>query len=137
MELSHEQREELRREWLRALRSGEYRQVTGALETHAGNCCLGVACRVFDKRFPDVLKIEKDEKEMSDGMTVSTTIFNNEEGVLPPLVRQALGLGDSEGVFYPEDAEVQQTLAELNDNGKSFTAIADVIESRPAGLFVD
>jgi hypothetical protein len=33
--------------WVEALRSGEYKQTTGALQDNSGYCCLGVACRVF------------------------------------------------------------------------------------------
>lgn len=33
--------------WVSALRSGEYSQAQGALQTKAGYCCLGVACKTF------------------------------------------------------------------------------------------
>lgn len=35
------------RKWIKALRSGEYRQARGRLQTERGYCCLGVACKVF------------------------------------------------------------------------------------------
>jgi|ERR1044072_1710710 hypothetical protein len=35
------------RSWIAALRSGNYRQTTGALEDNYGFCCLGVACKVL------------------------------------------------------------------------------------------
>ena len=33
--------------WTKALRSGKYKQTTGALQDGNGFCCLGVACDVF------------------------------------------------------------------------------------------
>ncbi len=39
-------KKELKDKWIAALLSGEYKQVTGFLETPEGNCCLGVLCRV-------------------------------------------------------------------------------------------
>lgn len=33
--------------WIRALRSGKYRQAKGTLQNDSGHCCLGVACEVF------------------------------------------------------------------------------------------
>lgn len=33
--------------WVKALRSGKYKQGTGALQNESGYCCLGVACKVL------------------------------------------------------------------------------------------
>lgn len=33
--------------WIKALRSGEYKQTRGFLEKNGGFCCAGVACKVF------------------------------------------------------------------------------------------
>lgn len=35
------------KKWTAALRSGEYSQTIGELNTSEGFCCLGVACKVF------------------------------------------------------------------------------------------
>lgn len=35
--------------WIKALRSGKYKQTEGTLENGLGYCCLGVACRLFTK----------------------------------------------------------------------------------------
>jgi hypothetical protein len=35
------------RKWARVLRSGKYKQTTGALQDSTGFCCLGVACDIF------------------------------------------------------------------------------------------
>lgn len=39
---------ELKAKWVAALRSGEYRQVSGRLRKGDGFCCLGVLCTVAD-----------------------------------------------------------------------------------------
>jgi hypothetical protein len=39
---------ELKQKWLDALRSGEYKQATGALKNGNGYCCLGVLQMVAD-----------------------------------------------------------------------------------------
>lgn len=33
--------------WIQALRSGEFNQAKGALETDNGYCCMGVACEIL------------------------------------------------------------------------------------------
>ena len=35
------------KKWIKALRSGEYKQSTKRLQTDRGYCCLGVACKVL------------------------------------------------------------------------------------------
>lgn len=37
---------ELKAKWVKALRSGEYQQITRHLKTGDGHCCLGVLCEV-------------------------------------------------------------------------------------------
>lgn len=39
---------ELRDRWVRALRSGDYKQTKGRLRTESGFCCLGVLCDLVD-----------------------------------------------------------------------------------------
>ena len=41
--------EEARALWVKALRSGEYKQTTGQLRKDDGHCCLGVACDLYGK----------------------------------------------------------------------------------------
>lgn len=47
------------KKWCKALRSGEYKQGYGHLQTSSGYCCLGVACDVF---------IPKHKKEIYNGI---------------------------------------------------------------------
>lgn len=119
-----EQREELRREWVKALRSGEYKQTRRHLEDATGNCCLGVACRVFDKLHPRTLEIEAREH--------GVVSFNGTISHLPDPVQEAMGLRVHTG-----HTSKHGYLTDMNDRGTPFATIADIIESKPADLFVE
>lgn len=128
--ITRQQQLELRRQWVAALRSGEFRQTSGALECRKriifrrkGNCYLGVLCRVFDRMFPGLLDIDESSK--------SRVIFDSSGAVLPELVQRALGLSDDRGSY--DDG----CLTAMNDCGVPFPKIADFIESNPPGLWVD
>lgn len=51
------------KQWLEALRSGEFKQTKETLQDNEGYCCLGVACKVL---IPDKLLID----ELDDGSEV-------------------------------------------------------------------
>lgn len=125
MTITPEQRQELRKRWVEALRSGKYVQGKGCLEEHGKNCCLGVLCRVFDGMHPGVISI------MNSDFRPGAIRFDNKDGIAPQPVAYAIGLRKLNGSFG------NTSLTELNDTGKSFSEIADLIESQPAGLFVD
>jgi hypothetical protein len=120
--MATEEQLEFRRRWVAALRSGDYRQGRGALKTKFGGmaeyCCLGVLC--------EVLGIEGGE---NDAYLYS---FEGHVGNLPTSVRNKVGLRDAYGSFNHGDS-----LAGWNDTGRSFSEIADIIESEPKGLFLD
>ena len=102
-----------RKLWVEALRSGEYQQATQSLTQRGGGyCCLGVACRVMG--VPDEVIRHHDNLHQLDS------------------VRAHFGIIGADGDY--EDG----SLANDNDKrGKSFAEIADIIESEPAGLFVE
>jgi hypothetical protein len=111
------------RVWVAALRSGEYKQGRGTLfnpnefGADAGHCCLGVAGRV-------VCHI--------DDVTLA-------EGGGYGQVMDAVGLSSTLGFFSDKDGR-RLSLALLNDFNDdrrlNFNQIADLIESRPKGLFI-
>jgi len=113
--------------WLEALRSGEYKQTKGALHTKKGKkegfCCLGVLCdlAVKAKVIPEPLTLEIGG--------IQEFRYEGYSGNLPEEVMKWAGLEDSSGSYEGD------SLADLNDNGKKFTTIAKIIESRPEGLF--
>lgn len=125
-----------------ALRSGEYKQGAGNLtfrmpfdpETEY-DCCLGVACKLFTKENPDVLKPNR--RDFSGHLRTITLYVENgyfQYGTfLPQVVMEWLGFKTENGTCYlPEGGTT--SLATLNDHGTPFSKIADIIESEPKGL---
>lgn len=115
-------RKTLKEKWLKALRSGEYRQGNGhLLDTHGNYCCLGVLACVAGVPPEKIL----------------------ERGDLTSIGRNDL-LGSWDGnEENPEDFDkevksthttVQRKLAAMNDNGRTFRQIASYIEKHiPTG----
>ena len=97
--------------WCEALRSGEYKQITGRLESANGLCCLGVACKVF---------IPEDKQEFKEGGLLRGGGFHcqsNSPGNIRDLISIFQKLGG-------------QGLMSLNDTmGLTFDEIADVLEA--------
>ena len=122
------------RKWIKALRSGKYRQGSGALatveldigakkpETHY--CCLGVACDLAIKA-----GIKVSVKKYQDNV-----LFGRQKYFLPKRVRVWLGLSTERGHFTRKQ-EDETNLADMNDEGCSFKEIAATIEQEPEGLF--
>ena len=112
--------EEARALWVKALRSGEYKQTRGQLRNEDRYCCLGVACDLYSKH---VLK--KDAWREYKTSVLSYT-FLGQGGALPLQVIKWLGIRGDYG-----ELKSGTTLMNMNDNfgpKSSFEAIADVIE---------
>lgn len=123
--------------WTEALRSGDYEQATGTLlKTDSGNgetighCCLGVLCEIAIKHGVKVEKSEPSRHEDEiDGETFTSfgsVTFDDRNDLLPESVMRWAGMKSNDGTLPYEDHE--DTLAELNDAGKSFLSIARIIE---------
>lgn len=112
------------KKWVKALRSGKYRQAKHALKTNLGFCCLGVACELY-KKSGNALSLKKRDGNWRYG--------GNAE-FLPPRVQRWLGLAFSDGHFLNRDGTADH-LTTLNDKGNSFETIASIIEQKPANLF--
>ena len=113
--------EQIKKEWLEALRSKEYQQGTHVLKSGVNNfCCLGVLCDLHRK------KHEGNEWEYRDG----SSFYFCERQVLPVDVIKWAYLNDENPTIAGFEKEGFSSLAELNDNGKSFEEIADVIENQ-------
>lgn len=111
--------------WVAALRSGKYEQGTGMLNRDGRMCCLGVACEVG---IENGLKLQFGCVGYVGYVLKS---YNNEIDCLPVEVMKWAGIWDKFGYFRGGSS-----LSALNDSGKSFAEIADIIESEPEGLFV-
>ncbi len=110
------------RKWVKALRSGRYRQGKKVLCRYGYYCCLGVACLVYLEDNPGALETKK----VGNGVVE----FDSEDIGLPQVVRKWLGLSSVNGAFDGN------CLTNLNDDGISFSELADIIESEPNGLFI-
>jgi hypothetical protein len=125
-------------EWVKALRSGKYRQGKKALKFKSKrgvtrHCCLGVLCELYQKEHKRKLKVEPRSPDPDDDLPKYSKAYKFEDSweTLPEKVMMWAGMDSDEG-FLPSDHydygyEGSQTLAELNDNGCPFREIADTI----------
>ena len=129
------------RKWVSALRSGEYSQDRSYLRTDKGFCCLGVACDVYSKETGEG---EWNEVGGMDKLHEYKYNFNIDVNPyvkgLPSEVAYWLGLRTVRGSMYGIEGEYGEwlepsSLAVRNDDGSTFSEIADIIESEPRGLF--
>ena len=119
------------KKWVAALRSGRFTQTKNKLTRIDGDnritgcCCMGVAC----------------ELAVEAGVQVSVTddgflrIYDHKTTSLPQAVIKWLGVTDQDGGYFRPSGD-KYCLVGNNDNGKTFSEIADIIESEPEGLFV-
>lgn len=107
--------------WVEALRSGEYRQARGHLCANGKFCCLGIACDLYQKRVGGLEVVQRN----------GYVSFGGNQYTLPRVVRDWLELRDDAGAMFGDE----EHLGNKNDKGVPFPAIADLIESRPPGLF--
>jgi ribosomal protein S14 len=134
--------------WLEALRSGKYEQGKEHLHQIGDStqfCCLGVACAVSDLvtaseiTSTSIIGSIRCMKYGSDPNEPNTHAYP------PNIIKDELGLVSREGDFIA-NAETRAifdsgaskcSLVHLNDSGATFEQIAQIIELRPQGLFVD
>lgn len=109
---------EIADKWVEALRSGKYKQGTGSLceITHSGEhyCCLGVLCDIANIPY-----------------TIGSAPFKTYDGDKIGLslgIMKKVGMESSLGRFRTINNGIQFDLSKLNDGGRSFKEIADVIE---------
>jgi len=112
---------ELKKQWVEALRSGNYQQGQYQLRSKDNCfCCLGVLCDIID-----------DKRWMQE----ERTVFNVDDGCAPSLHWVYIADGKS-AEMPPHDvcfnAEVSldafRELAQMNDSYQSFDTIAEFID---------
>lgn len=117
-------KKEIAEKWVAALRSGEYKQGKEFLRTATDEfCCLGVLCDLAVKNGVIISPRPRGEGRAYeyDGDSIS--------GVSSRTVRTWSGLRDFLGEFFKDELRTgKMSLARMNDNGKTFTEIADIIE---------
>jgi hypothetical protein len=110
--------QEIKQKWVAALRSGEYVQGLGALNISGKFCCLGVLCDLHAKETGNVWKGE-------DGVLLpKKKKYEEQTAVLPKVVQRWAELPHNN-----PDIPGRRSLASLNDAGKTFIEIADLIET--------
>jgi len=128
-------KQNIMKKWIKALRSGKYKQGRGTLKQYDSNgqaehCCLGVLCELYNQ------EMRKNKKK-----TLPETIYNNDSACphgycrlggkkedLPKEVMDWAGIENSMGKFYPNLFLGENSLADLNDTGKKFKTISNIIE---------
>lgn len=137
---------QVKTEWLEALRSGEYKQGRGQLcrRTSEGDefCCLGVLSEIA-ARHGIVDRIETGETASAgNGLTISYrmpfTYAASESAYLPLAVKDWADLDENnpvvmvgaEGADGLMSGKYASTLARQNDDGMSFSEIAELIENQ-------
>lgn len=116
--------------WVKALRSGTFKQIEGSLEnTQGGNCCLGVLCNLA------LLEGVCDYRP-ADPDNLLSVQFDNSDEFLPRSVQEWAGMKTNAGELKVTDSYGvlgRTNLAELNDGerGKkrTFKEIANIIEA--------
>ena len=103
-------KKELILEWLAALRSGKYKQGEGHLNCDGLYCCLGVLCEISYERIGLV---------KTDGVIVH---YDNKNSTLPKKLSEIIGLDYFGGLKNASCVSLN------DDDGKSFTEIADILE---------
>ena len=126
--------------WIEALRGGDYKQTIWVLRRDdedtptSAYCCLGVACELYHQQTG---KGEWKAVELPDVpyfiVSEAGDMERSSDIVLPLPVRKWLGLRSGGGDFIADGGI--ESLTDLNDSGKTFAEIADVVESEPRGLF--
>jgi hypothetical protein len=117
---------EIKTKWLAALRSGEYKQGMGALHNIAEDsyCCLGVLCDIYAKEHQESENVRRPHPDSGE-----TEMFYDESAVAPDLIVSWAGIQDG-NPYIKVDNKYNRSVRQLNDNGKTFEEIADIIEEQ-------
>lgn len=108
-------------QWVEALESGKYPQGKSKLRTIDNEfCCLGVACDLFGPK-PEV---------------VQTTIgniyaYDGQYNYLPASLQEKLKFHTQDG----KNIATNTHLTYLNDDGKTFVEIAQMVRANPSHFF--
>lgn len=110
--------EKIKTRWIKALRSGKYKQGRSYLHADDKFCCLGVLCELAVESGV-ILPARKEQEDWCYTYGVSST------AAMPP----------AEVKFWSDltNADTLNTLANMNDGGYSFEDIADFIEANFTG----
>lgn len=129
-------KQNIMKKWVKALRSGKFKQGTGTLKQYNRKgqvkyCCLGVLCELYNQ---DMKKKKKKTlpETIEDNKSCFTdwnknTMFGNKSFDLPKEVMKWSGIETSDGQLWYVLGDLS-SLSSLNDAGKKFKTIANIIE---------
>jgi len=135
------------KKWVKALRSGKYKRGKGYLKQYnkkgeLRHCCLGVLCELYNdemkKNHKKCLKTRTKEHDFADND--GFVFFNNQSGLLPSIVKKWAEIKDSSGEFVYKikdkygEYKNNENLSFLNDTGRKFSTIANIIEKNVENL---
>jgi hypothetical protein len=126
-------KKEIAKKWVKALRSGKYKQGKAYLKqinskNEPRHCCLGVLCELYDQQMK---KNHKKTLHSEHMLSIEGTEFirlDHHDGGLPTIVKKWAGISHCLGMFEGV------CLADLNDDGKKFSTIANIIEKNVENL---
>lgn len=133
MGYSKEEQKKNREKWIAALRSGKYKQGKGCLFDGENHCCLAVASEVYAEDTGNGKFV------LEDGGYYFVEGNSCSKNYLIASVMDYFGLSTMRGDFKTNvetEYVYYKNLSSINDNGKTFEEIADVIESEPEGLCI-
>lgn len=123
------------KKWIKALRSGKYKQCKSTLKTYNSkgqpqHCCLGVLCELYNQDMKKNKKKTLSEKTLHHpNHLYGVAEFNSNRDHLPKKVVDWAGMNDNVGGFGDKSNYNRwNCLSDLNDNGKTFKTIANIIE---------
>lgn len=109
----------IKKQWVKALRSGEYKQGRDQLRNDSDRfCCLGVLCNLHAQAHPKIAAKQNDARH-----------YMGEQTVLPPSVAKWAGLSNTAGGDVRID-DWTDDLASHNDAGYTFEDLANAIEEQ-------
>lgn len=118
---------EIKERWLEALRSGDYEQGTRTLRNANDHfCCLGVLCDLAEQEGVVTHEIAAPGRYAYTGAEAYDEWRSSSTTTLPTAVAKWAGLDWNNPSVIAGDEE--RSLAGINDEGASFSEIADLIE---------
>ena len=122
---------EVKQKWIGALRSGKYEQGTEKLRSVSGYCCLGVLCDLYAQEHNTEWEFRGNEE--TNLQPQDYWYFDKESEFLPESVMKWAKLFRNRMLRMEDDDEmfeVNEEVSTLNDEGYSFSTIADLIEAQ-------
>lgn len=125
-------KKEVAEAWVKALRSGDYKQTTSTLKSPAGYCCLGVLCDISGQGTWEphgIYQVSASSGRSGTALPAEIVNWADMKSCSGDWEQAELNVPRPPGSGYTEPAEPAVCLMGLNDQLKwTFPQIADFIE---------